>query len=226
MVDFGLQAVVLKTDYDILDPITTHIVMAKYADSVVFVAVDFFVSHAGGNVCWPSKNGAPRPHGAKGVQVVSHLDSDVLGNDFSSIMPDIEWYVARQDIGPEFVRKSWSVMGVWCSRSVSSSSSVCRLSSMVTSSSDMYFHSGPHLACVLCSFLGSLKCSGFFTLSSGSGCIDSSEDVVDEDWMRSMNVNHDVRVSQRQDWEWVALTLVNGFMTGLALGGMSGTSEV
>ena len=37
---------------------------------------------------------------------------------------------------------------------------------------------------------------------------------------------HDIGVSQWWDWEWVALSLIDGLMTGPALGGMSGAVEV
>ena len=59
----------------------------------------------------------------------------------------------------------------------------------------------------------------------GSGCIDSSEDIIDEDQMWSTSVCHDVRALW-QDREWVTLTLVDGFMTCLASGNVSGTLEV
>ena len=157
------------------------------------------------------------------------MDGGVLGWDLYAIVPDVDGDESWRDVEPEFVRNSRRaclVMGVWCSRSTSSSTSARRLSSAVSLSSNAYLHSGPRFARCLLSFFGSLKRSGFFTLSSGSGCIDSSEDVVDEDLMRSTSACHDVGSSWRRDREWVAFTLVDGLVTSPTFVGVSGTAQV
>ena len=117
-------------------------------------------------------------------------------------------------------------MGVWCSRSTSSSTSARCLSSAVSSASDVYLHSGPCFACPLRFFFCSLKRSGFFTLSAGSGCVDSSEDVIDNDWTWSTSVDHDVGASRWWDWEWIAFAAINWLVAGLAAGGMHCAAEV
>ena len=180
-------------------------------------------------MCWSPENGTPYPHCPEGVGIVGHVNGDVLGWDLCPVVPDVEGDEAWWDVGPEFFRKSWRarlVMGVWCSRSASSSTSARCLSSTVSSPSDAYLHSGPRFACSLRFFFGSLKRSGFFTLSAGSGCVDSSEDVVDNDWTWSTSIDHDVGASWWWDGEWVTLALVDGLVTSPAFVGVSGTAEV
>ena len=223
------QSVIVETDEGVIDPVPSCIVCAEDANVLEAFVVGFLLRESGHSVRWPPVNGASCPHGSEGIGVVSHVHSDVLGRDLYAIVPDVEGDEAWRDIPPELVRKSCRaclVIGVWCSRSASSLASAHHLSSAVSSPSNVYLHSGPHFACTFRSVLCPLKHSGFLTLSAGSGCIDSSEDVVDEDLMRSTNFRHDVGVSRWWDREWVTLTLVDGLVTGPAFVGVSGATQI
>ena len=179
---------------------------------------------------WSFENGASCPHGAESIRIVGEVDSDILCHYFLAVVPDIEGDVSGWHIGPEFARKAWRVpcvMGMWCSICTSSSTSVHCLSSTNSSSADVYLHSGPFFTWLHRSFFCSLKRSGFLTLSSGSGCIDSSEDVVDKDQTWFTSVCHDVgALWRRRDQERITLALVDGFMAGSAASGVSGAAEV
>ena len=189
----------------------------------------FLLREPGGSVCWSPIDGTSCPHRSEGVGVISHINGDVLGGDLYTVVPYVEGDEARQDVAPELIRKSRRaclMIGVWCSRSVSSSASACCLSSAVSSPSNAYLHSSPRFAHTFRSVFCSLKCSGFLTLSAGSGCVDSSEDVVDEDLMRSTNVCHDIGASWWWDGEWVAFALVDGLVACSAFVGVSSAAEV
>ena len=228
-VDLCFEPIILESNKGIVHPVAASIVVAKCAQHSIFTCIYLLLGNTQRNVCGSLKNWASSPHGAQRIQIISHLDSHVLGWDFLAIMPDVEGDVLQGDVGPEVVRKSrraWRVMGVLCPSRASPSSSAQRLSSTVSSSSDAYLHHGPHFARVLCSFFGCLKRNGFLTISAGSCCVDSSEDVVDEDRTSARKVDHDVGAPWWGNREWVALALVNGLVTGPALGSVSGASEV
>ena len=127
--------------------------MVEDTEQWLLCRVGLLVGDVGCHLRWLSKDRGSDSCCAEGVGIVHHVDGDVPHLCFSAIVPDFEGDVSGWHILPEFVKKSQMrlhMMGVWCSRSRSSSALAHCLSSMHSSSGWAYLHSGPHLTFSLC----------------------------------------------------------------------------
>ena len=130
--DLSTYSIIAKVDHHVIHPVPTIIVVMEDAEQGLLRFIGLLFCNTWHDLSRLLKDGGSGPHGAKGIRVASHLNGDEPGFYFSAVVPDFEGDVSGWHVFPEFVRKSQTrlrVMGVQCSRSMSSLTLAHHLSS-------------------------------------------------------------------------------------------------
>jgi hypothetical protein len=201
---FGVEAVVSEANQCVVDPISAPVVVVENAHALHRRRRRLFWCNSGCRVGWSSIHWGSRSSHAQGVGVISHVDGDVSGLNFTAIVHDFEGDVARGYVEPElfWYARSWlRVRGASCSRRARSSSSARCLSSPGTSSYGMYLHRRLFGCGIVC-FPFILNRNGFFVTRAALERGLAS-------FMYSVNSFH-VMVVAEEDGEGVASTGAHG----------------